>query len=133
MIYEESSGPLADRYTQRTTISRAGVQFERTGDEGGRVNRGQWAVEAPRESIEALFELLGALDCRAIKEVRPASPPDGGGARLYTIEYERGGALQLWYREGVWYEGAEPVTAPIQDVIRALTLPPDASSVYLYP
>lgn len=128
VTYEDYSGPVADRYTEYYTITLDGVTFERTGEEGGPINRGSWTVEASPGSIEALFEELGAVDCRQIKEVQPEEVPIGGGSRLYKIEYEGGGRFGMWYHEGVTYENGEAVTGPVRAFVRDLRLPDEAWS-----
>jgi hypothetical protein len=133
VIYQEYSGPLPDRYTQCYTIRLDGIQFERTGEEGGPVNRGTWAVHAPAGSVEALFEALSTVDCGRIDEIAPPAPEIGGGETLYQIDYEGAGTFGLWYRGGYRYDNAELVTGPIREFARALKLPDEAFSLLRLP
>lgn len=133
VLYQEYSGPLPDRYTERFTITRDRVQFERTGEENGPVNRGIWELETAEGSIEALFETLGAVDCQVIDEISPEAPEIGGGETLYRIEYEGGGTFGLWYRQGYRYSEAELITDPIREFVGALQLPDDAFSLFKTP
>lgn len=103
MTYQASSGLFSDRHTERTVITLDGTQCERTGEEGGPVNRGAWEVEAVV----------------------------GSGETLYKFEYQGGGWFGLWYRQGDRYTNAESITVPIRELVRGLMLPEDACSLLL--
>ena len=130
-IYQDYSGPLPDRHTERYTITPEGVRFERTGDEGGPINRGVWAVEVAPGSVQALFDTLGAVDCRQIAPIAPESPEIGGNELLYQIEYEDGRTFDLWYREGYRYTNGHLITDPLREFVRAIQLPPEAFDLFL--
>ena len=133
VTYQEYSGPLPDRYTERYIITLDGIQFERTGEEGGPVNRGAWDIVAPAGSVEALFETLGAVECEGIEEIAPQVPEIGGGETLFRIEYEGGGSFGLWYRQGYRYTNAESITAPILEFVHTLRLPDKARNLLFLP
>lgn len=133
VTYEEYSGPLPDRYTERYTLTLEGVQFERTGEEAGPVNRGTWVVNPAADAVDALFSELGAVDCSRVNEIAPESPEIGGGETLYKLEYEGGVTFGLWYREGYRYENAELITAPILSFVHGLELPEEAFSTFKFP
>ncbi len=86
------------------------------GDVGEPVNRGVWTVEAPPGSAEALFDTLGAVDCRQIERIVPDGWPEvvavGGGAVSYKIEGKDGNVFELRFADSVTYRNAQSITGP---------------------
>ncbi len=131
VYYAEDSGSIPDRYAERYTITGDEIRFERTGEEGGPVNRGVWTVDAAPGSVEALSGLLGTVDCRQIVRTGPDELPIGGGDRWYEIEYESGRTCHVgpWPEE--YYDNASLITRPIRAFVRTIQLPAEAEQFWL--
>ncbi len=131
VTYEDDSGPLPERYAERYTITLDGIRFERAAAEGGPTNRGVWEVDPVPGSVQALFDTLGAVDCRQIVRTGPDELPIGGGHRWYEIEYESGRTCHVgpWPEE--YYDNASLITRPIRAFVRAILLPAEAQQFWL--
>lgn len=127
VTYIAHSGPVLEPWTETVLISRAAVMFERGGETGGSVNIGTWQSAVDPAAIDQLFQTLGAVNCREIKEIHSDDPVDGGGSELYEIEYESGGSFALWFVEGATYSGAESITGPVLRFIEQCPLPTEAT------
>lgn len=131
VYYAEDSGPVPDRYAERYTITVDGIQFERAAAEGGPINRGVWEIDPAPGSVQALFDTLGAVDCRQIVRTGPDELPIGGGQRWYKIEYESGRTCHVggWPEE--YYKNASLITRPIRAFVRTIQLPAEAQQFWL--
>lgn len=133
VVYETHTGPVADPYGERFSISRSAIEFRRTGDVGGPVNRGAWAVDLDVAAVDALFEALTDVDCGAIREIVPDDTPEGGGSLLVQLGFDDGSTCAVWYHDGITYEGAGPLVDPVRGFVAGLTLPAEAASTFSEP
>ncbi len=132
VVLEKTSGPVAVPWSEQYTISRTGIEFQRTGDPGSGVNAGTWVL-AEFPAVTELFERLGSVDCAGIKVILPEDGPDGGGTTSYLVEYEDGSTCSVWFREGITYAGAEELVEAIRGFVGSLTLPAGASGLFPSP
>ncbi len=95
------------------------------------VNAGEWELSFTLSDLDELFQELARVDIDVIELVSPKDSPEGGHTTLYSVFYTDGTVLSLHYLPGTTYTGSETLTLPIDNFIRKLSLPPQASPQYL--
>ena len=130
VTYVDDSGPVPDRYAERYTITVDGIRFERVAAEGGPINRGVWEIDPTPGSVQALFDTLGAVDCRQIVRTGPDELPIGGGHRWYEIEYESGRTCHVGHWPEEYYDNAALITKPIRAFVRDIELAAEAQQFW---
>lgn len=95
------------------------------------VNSGEWELPFTRADLDELFQQLAGVDMEKIEPLAPEDAPEGGYTTVYSLFYTDGTVVSLFYLPGTTYTGGETLTRPIDNFIRKLSMPPQASPQYL--
>jgi len=133
IAYVSESGTILPelQWHEKFIVQQNSITFTRSGNaDASEVNAGSWPVPFDSEALLNLFETLENVDLTKIDRIDPVDQPDGGGSEYYQLTYSNNKTWSLEYSLGATYTNGEWITQPVQDFLKTLQLPIEASNRY---